>query len=243
MDLLRRSARKGRPLTAICGFLTLTLLAGVSCGSEQKPADRPAGQVAQADSSPQPWEQATDTLGDAVGFETTFAGWYGDTAVIDELEWFESGETSETFHLLHTDGSYVIWDGDPDSLQQGREVNKYSDSETHEPTVRLQLNLDTLALRAMESGISGLSPTDALPDPVPAEAILVWSGMNGTETDTLVQDSINVGPHYGDAAIEYQPPYISVAELSPHGAALIVAIRIGDEDKFYVFNVTAKSKH
>ncbi len=241
MDSLRPSAHKGRFAGIPLVFVLLVVLAATGCGSDQKPGDRPAAQVSQADSPPSSTDEDSDTSDDAIGFETSMAGWYGDTAVIEELEWYDSGETSETFRLLHTDGSYVSWTGNPDELQQGKELEVEPDSMGSGPGIQLFLDVDTVALRAMEDKLSALSPTDELPDPVPAVGILVWSGVDGTRPDTLMQDSIEIGAYYGDAAIEYRQPYISLAELSPRNVTLIVGIRITDEDDFHVFDVTSRS--
>jgi len=202
----------------------------------------PGGKELSSISSPQRQSEQHNSVGeDAIETSISFSGWKGEAAVLRQEEIFEDGRMRTRFFAVTSDGRRQALDPeawqdaetedppeDLTDLQEGKLLISDFSTKHPFPNIDLQIHANAKEVRALERAILDWSPEKKIPS---AKAILDIQLQVSKQSHALsiwVEESA-LRPYMGEAGLEYRPPAIKLAVLSPSEETIFVLVDYGME--------------
>lgn len=182
--------------------------------------------------------------------ETTvsFRGWLGKEAILRQEQILDDGDIKTSFFSIRLDGTrrqlnHESWKDknrnedelptDPPGLETGNILVSNFQSQTEETVIMLKVYVNADELTAMEEAIVNWTPDKELPS-TNATLMLQRFYSNGEKETTLWDNTIKLGPYFGENGVEYNLPKLIFAALSPAKKVILFELLIEGESNFFM---------
>ena len=183
----------------------------------------------------------------------SFLGWKGESAIIRQEVLLEDSQIRTLFFAMKSDGSgqqlyYSDWQNesedelpiDPPDLERGKLlVSDYWAIEEF-PKVVFEIDADRKEVYVLEEAIINWTPGQEIPK-TKATLRIQFQPSSGSTMSTVWEESIELKPFFGEAGLEYDPPRLRVAVLSPRESFLFIEITYGGEIDYRVISIPQKT--
>jgi len=234
-----------RKRLTIHAWLVVLLMAICGCSSKGNTEKQYEPQLAVSSKG---YVTPPQVAQDAIESSISFRGWLDGKAVLRQEQLLEDGDFITSFFLVRPNSileqmDHEIWRDkdrdddelplDPPGLQDGNVLVLECQMQDEKPEIAFEIDVNTTKLTAFEEAVANWTSEKELPS-IQAALRLQQIGLKERKRITLWEDSVELSPYFGECGLEYKPPELVSAVLSPVEKTLLFELLIEGEHEFFM---------
>lgn len=264
MNNARGLIHKQKILPLFCSIILLSGVLFFSC-TKNKEVDlsqsSSAGSLVQSEKDtsydlalPEERKQLSpDLQNDIIETSISFLGWKGEEAIIRQEDLLEDGQIRTLYFVVKADGrrqqldyrkwqdeNHVEFSIEPPDIEDGKVLVSDSWTKAEFPIVLLSVDADPKEVNEIVEAITKWDPEMGIPKAKAKLRIHLLTSAESTML-TLWEKPVELKPLFGETQLEYNPPSINSAILSPGESFLYVEITYSGESEYIVISIPPKT--